>query len=623
MRAGGQQKQGLRGLLMAGLLVAAGCATTAGLPAGSTNCYARDYVMTDARRSEADCRRALANPDATVAQAANARFNLGMAEAALDQMAEAISAFEYVLVLDPARTDARIALARVHARRAEYDKALARLDQALQAEPSSPEALFERAETLARRGSDADLDRAMQDYESVIRVGGQKKEPGPLVDTARARLGEVAMAAGSGALRREPASRDSTLRALDAFRRARIARPDSAAAYQGCGAAALRMALYFNDPALVTQYNCTGDIVTSWAGLSLAAYRQADRLVPNDVAAVEGMARALQALGQSDDAVAYFARASALDPNSPARRLSLAQAQAESARSAQASGLTESALSRWRGAVDSYEQALRLTPGDGPALVAKAEAWLAIAGLARSRGQAADAEAARREALAGLEAARLAGYPGAYIRLGRFYFEEGPAQFDLARENFRRAEALAGAGDTATRAQALYYQSRIAVEDPRGASWGKALQAASAAMALDPTVWEYRAQACLSRIGMGDVGSEARLQCAGDGRTTPDAFVLQGIYHLRRAHFAARDDKKRAWEAAYRAFSDGLKAMAVQPASQRDEALRARLEVGQGIAYFCVGFPEIGKETIDATGALREQAQQYFDTYRVRYCDNR
>lgn len=211
----------------------------------------------------------------------------------------------------------------------------------------------------------------------------------------------------------------------------------------------------------------------------------------------------------------------------------------------------------------------------------------------------------------------------ARLELGKLYHKQelyAAAQTQLV--TFEAGHEAASYDDQAVRAQALLFLSRARTELGRG---DEALRNADDAFAMDGT-WPYREQACLVRIRFGRVAfsqNGPRAICGPSEDAPPgEGYLLEGMYHLRRAFPLRAGDREREWEDAYRAFDQG--AAAVEGVVV-DEKLRRRLQYGRGTAQFCIGFSEIGNAAIQAIGSTEEinDARAYFAQYRVADCPAR
>lgn len=218
----------------------------------------------------------------------------------------------------------------------------------------------------------------------------------------------------------------------------------------------------------------------------------------------------------------------------------------------------------------------------------------------------------------------------ARLELGKLYQTQelfSAAQAQLS--TFEAGHEAASYDDRAVRAQALLFLSRTRTDLGRG---DEALRNADDAFAIDGT-WPYREQACLVRIKFGRVAfaqTGPRAICGPSDDAPPgEGYLLEGMYHLRRAFPLRAGDREREWEDAYRAFDQGATAVEQAVVSQ---ALRDRLQYGRGTAQFCIGFSEIGNATIQAIGddaserdaqARIEAARSHFADYGVADCPTR
>jgi tetratricopeptide (TPR) repeat protein len=336
------------------------------------------------------------------------------------------------------------------------------------------------------------------------------------------------------------------------------------------------------------------EVAGDWHGRAIAAYTEAARLAPQAAEAYAGWARALQGAGRVEEALSQFVRAADLAPADSSRRIELARAQRAALRLADAE--------------QSYLAALRAAPDP--------RAWFEVSGVQLELGRI-DAARTSLESAQKLDPT----FPGAFLGLGKLLYHQGSAHFAAAKDQFREADRLSRlAGDTVMRAEALYHLSRIETEGATG-DRKAAIESADAAAALDARNPSYPEQACLSRVRFLD-RETARSQDAGARCMFPNApgsaqhLMLKGMFELRAAHFAAGDDKKRRWETAYAAFAEGLKKLDERGGAQ-SEALKNRLELGEGISLYCVGFAGIGLQSIEKAD---KDARAFLDTYHVARC---
>jgi tetratricopeptide (TPR) repeat protein len=617
--AKGRLSHSARVAVLPGLFLLAGCAAAPARDGAAVrDCYAPISDFSNADRIAAACRKAAGDDSATVGQVETAHMNLGRAEARLGHADAAAEAFEYVLLLDTSRDDARYELARIRAASGRYQEALRLLDRVIATDAANVPALLIRAETYIARGRVRDRLRALDDLQAVVRLGARDSGAPGQAEQARAMIRDIALELGESLLAQRPMSEDATLQAIEALSAARGVSPDDGDILRSCAKAGLRMATHFGGNEGSPDYSCTGEPSGSWNEAALAAYRKLARLEPADPEPRAGAARALANLGRMSAAVEAWREASRRAPEDVSHLVSLAQTQVRWARQLEESAQLSAAAQLLRDAVNSYRQAIEARGGGGLTHFEMAEAHLSLAALERRAGNGPSAGEHRQAALDALQQARRNGYRKAALWLGRFHYDDGPAGFDEARRHFEDVLASGAAADL--RAEAHYYLSLVAADDRSGGQdWGQARNHITRAIALDGNNDTYRLQACLVDIGRGRVGSSSRFECTSGSRAGAGALLIEGMHHLREAHFAREDNKKRAWEAAYRAFSEGLDSLR-RRGERADPELRARLEVGRGIAHYCVGFASIGEETIDATGRLRDQARVFFDTYHVAQC---
>lgn len=591
------------------------CETSPPVVTGNAACFNPDLAIDNPRAILSACDSAADRQDITLEQAANARFNLARAHRALGNYELAMRQLDFLRVLSDRRPDARFERVEVRLAQGRLGEAISELDAIIAIDPDNLDALRMRAELHSRRANPIDLERAIGDLETLTRIA-----PAEMAAEANAELGETALLLAEMELARTPATPESLLRALRAYGWARRADPRDPAGYLGCGQAAGRLAAQFPETPYSADHDCSETGADSWAQLALAAYRAASRLAPASADAQAGIGEALLRLGREEEAVAAFREAARLDPADVGRLARLAGAQRQAADALIAAGRLERADGLLTDAVETYRRAIDLAPGQAHWSLEIGQVWHRLRDLDLSRGLVSRAADRRAKALESLRRAEQAGLRDAQLLIGELYFDEGPSGFAAARQRLSAVANAPGDDLDIAKARANYLLSRIAIEDPGGVQdWSAAIRHADAALELDREP-VYRRQACLARIGRGDLSGAARMNCDAISEPgAPDAYIVSGIYHLRQAQFARADDKKRAWETAFLAFSEGLNVMN-RDGDLIDAVRRARLTVGRGIAQYCVGFAALGEEMINSTGELLEPTQDFFDRYRVAQC---
>ena len=167
-------------------------------------------------------------------------------------------------------------------------------------------------------------------------------------------------------------------------------------------------------------------------------------------------------------------------------------------------------------------------------------------------------------------------------------------------------------------ADVQYYRSRLATVCESGGDWRQAVAFAEQALARSDAL-RFRRQACLARIRVGDTLDEAAaIRCrAGTSRSDPEELLMEGMFWLRRAQrVPAAQAKDRAVEQAYIAFRDGLAA-----AGSADPLLKAKLITGRGVAEYCVGLTQVGRETFAGVSAeFRDPVLRYLEWYQITQC---
>lgn len=562
----------------------------------------------------------------SVRQAINANYHLGRALAETGQLRESLEALQRVLVLDRNHVDAKLQLADVLRRGREFTPALGLLDeisrsQTGQISPLLADTLFIRAMVhLDRSRSNApqpsDKLDAVRDLSDAIRIAEATARVDPprsaaVISNAKAMLGDTARDLGEAALR-EPVDMDSTQRALDLFRRANQADPNNTGVLIGLGLAELRIA-GFNGRLKVGDFACArGDGEGGALDRAGRYFSEALAREPGNVEAHYGLGCVLQAVGNTDQAIGQFQAAAGQQTSNPRFFLSLARAYVAAGRPADAEASFNQAIGRES---DPRKRA--------PIYAAIARAYMPAYDPYKSPPDfpdnlpASTFAGAIRNFNAAISAEKI--YAKPYLELGRIYLYL--KNYQQARENLRNAEYYGNTIEyTDDRAEALYLLSKLEAVYVAGGT-SQAISDADNAVALrDITL--YREHACLTRIRYGRVGlgdDLARLHCAArNNRTDASSLLLEGMFNLRRADFVDNlgGDQKRAWEDAYRTFSEALSVV-----NPTNAMLKARLEFGQGLALYCVGFATSGRETIGRAGPLLDAATAFFADYKISTCD--
>jgi tetratricopeptide (TPR) repeat protein len=561
----------------------------------------------------------------SVRQAINANFHLGRALAETGQLREALEALQRVLVLDRNNVDAKLQLADVLRRGREFAPALTLLDeisrmQTGQISPLLADTLFIRAMVYLDRSRVApqpsDRADAVRDLSDAIRIAESTaridpKRSAAVITSAKAMLGDTARELGEAALR-EPVDMESSQRALDLFRRANQADPNNTGVMVGLGLAELRMA-GFNGRLRVGDFNCArGDGEGGALDRAGRYFSEALTREPGNVEAHYGLGCVYQAVGNYDQAIAQFQAAAGQQVSDPRFFVALARAYVAAGRPADAEASFNQAIGRES---DPRKRA--------PIYAAIARAYMPAYDPYKSPPDfpdnlpASTFAGAVRNFTAAINAEKV--YAKPYLELGRIYLYL--KNYPLARENLRNAEYYGNTVEYANdRAEALYMLSKLETVYMAGGST-QAINDADNAVAMRD-IPLYRDHACLIRVRYGRVGAGddlARLHCAArNNRQDPNSLLLEGMFHLRRADFVDNlgGDQKRAWEDAYRTFSEALAIV-----SPNNALLKARLEFGQGLALYCVGFATSGRETIGRAGPLLDAATAFFADYKISTCD--
>lgn len=578
---------GRRATVLLAILLSTSCASAPpshidALHIDTADCYRDIEITAPPEVAETVCSRALGASSIDIQSFAFANLHLGEARLrskSYDRAAEPLRlAAELFSGRAPdARRRALHGLAQSLSGSLKSSEAIAALDEALQLPGPRTHILFDRAEALLAIGR---MTEASSDYRAVV-AGARRTDPEErhLASRGSVRLGDLAL------LESTP---ESLQRAKEAFEGARRDDPDSPSAAVGLGRTSLALAAIASDGASASDHLSD----------ALRAFELAERLAPQDFAPVAGSGRTLIRMGRQEEGARRLQRALELAPDNVSLLVEISRALAGSGRLAEA----EAPLQR----------ALALAPPDAALRVE-----LARIQLSQDRTD---------DALASFEAAgRLdPGLASAFLGIGSILFNKGAAHFPAARTQLTEAERLASRSrDLPSRGAALYFLSRIETEGPAPPQ-PVAIRLADEAVSIDGRNGDYRAQACLARIRLLDKARAATSGdtsgvCAAAGAGSPaQAKLLSGLHQLRLAHFANGDDRKRRWESAYKSFSEGLEALG-NPENDSGRQLRSRLEMGQGMSYYCIGFADIGRQMMERSD---KEARAFFDTYHVARCSD-
>lgn len=345
------------------------------------------------------------------------------------------------------------------------------------------------------------------------------------------------------------------------------------------------------------------------------------------------------AMGEVDSAINEFRSSISLAPNDSNGYMLLASAHAAAGNWSEANAQFQRALNVES---DPRKQArIRIQIGKAYLNIAQNNAASGMDRTTPINSARTNFEAAERVLLNASD--RGDAYADALIGLGRIYLDDElgdfsgktPERRDLAKAQDYLSRAKTYAAASSQRAQAQFYLSRhyvrVAASGPVksfAATGADAVSAADEAFRLEPANRDYRQQACLARIAFGRVsaGEEGTRFCidASEGKGA-DSLLYEGMFRLRLAHSRIGGDRKREWENALRAFTDGLEAPDLDRAARAGDArprrLRARLLVGKGVSFYCSGLAGMGGDAIDQGLALDGSARDFFQDYRVRLCE--
>jgi tetratricopeptide (TPR) repeat protein len=477
-------------------------------------------------------------------------------------------------------------------------------------------AQLENALIYLDRDGDAGRDAALNYLDVFARPDIDDQEPTRLLTEGRRQLFGVASALGDAAYAVPEVTRETTQRAAFMYERAKravdasrgqLAGVEVAKLYANLGNARLRLAGLTGEAA-AADYACAANQARpEMLNQALVDFRaaQAQSDIPD---AHYGEGCAMQALGNTAQAVVSYTRAA----DAPGSR---AEHQLALARALQLSNQPALAQERFRRALERAAERS----------VEKARIFVEIAKIHLANNEIDAALQNLDGAIATNDA-----IPEAYLLRGVIYTDNRPNHARANADLQRVLPLTMQAGSEATRARAYYFLSKIEVG--RGAANGNATNAisnADLAVDLAEDRPEYKAQACLARVFFRrvDDASDAQRCDPGPGGDA-NAYLYAGMYHLRRT-FSPRvvgGNQGRAWEDAIRAFDSGLQRLGPPRGneSEANQRSRALLTVGKGISEYCVGLATTGRQTINSVGQTqREQGQSFFEDYGLRRCADR
>jgi tetratricopeptide (TPR) repeat protein len=541
----------------------------------------------------------------------------------------------------PAKADGMLELAWVRFDQGSYQAARAQIDELLRLESNPESAIHASAHYLRGRTFAADGQplAALTDWGVFV---DDALDQHPYAMDARSQIISLATRVGMEALARN--SQADAESAIESFSRAQAAAEAGEWAFQwpisyGAGEAVDQAGIFvnlgrarldlagFHSRDGFADFACAPEVrAPDLLNLARADFESATQKNDRDDAAWRELSCAELALGRVEAAVAAaehareFAPASGVDRAEDYRMLGRARARLSSA----------------AGAAAAFEEARLHAPTNqwrSRVLTELAAVYTSTQEFDRARERLLEAVGSQSGDPS---------YAEAFLGLSANYFagEGGAPDFANAEPNLLSVERLTDPRhtmhevtsherDRTVRAEGLYYLSRLRIEWPGHYNGQQSVSYADEAFQLDGSS-RNRAQACLARVRLGTVSMSSPTQgyCSAIGQASPspDSYLYEGVYHLRRAQFAGGGDNHRALEAAYRAFSEGLRLL---PADA-DRLLHAKLLQGQATAQYCIGFAQVGHDleasiarTIggDRPEDVAEAAHRFFDDYRVMTCN--
>jgi protein involved in polysaccharide export with SLBB domain/tetratricopeptide (TPR) repeat protein len=263
------------------------------------------------------------------------------------RLAEAASAFEQVVSLDPANGNAYYSLGNVYSEMGRWADAVNVYYKAISLNKEDVEAYNALGIALGMRGQH---EQAAAAFEKAIKIYPKWAEPYYNLSQVRRRLrqDEAAQAAYERAIRLRPdyATRPPLRFAAAAAKADLTPRSEKAAANTAAAGGGLPETL-FSSPAAAPEARARAAAETPEPAETAAGVA---RLASADARAYFDLGVKHARAGRYEEATAAFRQAVFLDRNNPAAYRELGDAYA--------------ALGRWRESVDAYEQAARLKPDD-------------------------------------------------------------------------------------------------------------------------------------------------------------------------------------------------------------------------------------------------------------------
>jgi tetratricopeptide (TPR) repeat protein len=512
---------------------------------------------------------------------------------------------------------ARLELAQTYELLQRPQDAIDRITQILSVDPTNAEASYTRAKVIVNRGRRGDIEALTAAVNDLSLFAGEAKNADPPV-RAEGRKELVARGRELGGLTLRTQTTDATLRSIDAFSKAAEAasradkegtlpKPVVSEAFSDLGNAQLQMA-GLSGPKETADFGCAANAgAPSWVTAAFNSFGDAVKYDPNQAAGHAGKGCALQAQGNTNQAIEEFQRAASLEGQNVGYLLRWARALDAAKRPSEAEKV--------------YNSALDLAHGDKPQT---ARIYVQIADIhMKSFEDNGDPKELDIVGATLDEAVKAdATYAPARVMRGNLYFVKRRSAYLATADLLEAASSAKFTSDKGLEADAYHGLSRIKMDSGAAAD---AIEYAKKAADIGGKPI-YREQACLAYIRFlnGARLRDGPAYCDA-GRNNPPlkAVLREGMYYLRTTFFTRRYEQDKGWEHALDAFEYGLKlADSNQAEQEQAKDLKSQLILGKGFALGCIGLAGRGNDVIRDVGDKNRAAAE-FEKFGIGRCATR